>query len=317
MAIVPAHLQRSVGGGFDNESVAISALVATFYCWCRALRTERSWPNAGAAGHALAYAYMAAAWGGYVFVINLVAAHAAALVLLGRPLAKVARAYSLFYAMGTALATRVPVVGYTPLTRSSNCRRLLVFVAIGSKAVEAAVPTAGAPAVARSPRSPGGAAAAALAAVALGSGAWGPVSARVRALFMEHTRTGNPLVDSVAEHAAASPDAYWRYLREVCYVAPVGAARLVTRRGGPSDAGLFLLLHGAAAYYFSSRMTRLVVLLGAPAAALAGVAVGGFAEWAAAPLLPESAEESAELPQTAAASGASAAGRRRVGWRSW
>ena len=30
MAIVPAHLQRSVGGGFDNESVAISALVATF-----------------------------------------------------------------------------------------------------------------------------------------------------------------------------------------------------------------------------------------------------------------------------------------------
>ena len=94
------------------------------------------------------------------------------------------------------------------------------------------------------------------------------MSARVRALFMEHTRTGNPLVDSVAEHAAASPDAYWRYLREVCYVAPVGAARLLTRRGGPSDAGLFLLLHGAAAYYFSSRMTRLVVLLGALAVAL-------------------------------------------------
>ena len=28
MAIVPAHLQRSVGGGFDNESVAIPAMCA-------------------------------------------------------------------------------------------------------------------------------------------------------------------------------------------------------------------------------------------------------------------------------------------------
>ena len=178
MAIVPAHLQRSVGGGFDNESVAISALVATFYCWCRALRTERSWPYAGAA--ALAYAYMAAAWGGYVFVINLVAAHAAALVLLGRLLAKVARAYALFYAMGTALATRVPVVGYTPLTSLEQLPPLLVFVAIGAAALAAAVVP---PARRPSPLAAlaAGAAAAALAAVALGSGAWGPVSARVRA----------------------------------------------------------------------------------------------------------------------------------------
>ena len=55
-------------------------------------------------------------------------------------------------------------------------------------------------------------------------------------------------------------------------------------------------------------MTRLVVLLGAPAAALAGVAIGGFAEWAAAPLLPESAEESAE----AATDGGGE--RRKRGW---
>ena len=33
MAILPAHLARSVGGGFDNESVAITALCATFFWW--------------------------------------------------------------------------------------------------------------------------------------------------------------------------------------------------------------------------------------------------------------------------------------------
>ena len=35
-----------------------------------------------------------------------------------------------------------------------------------------------------------------------------PLSSRVRGLFVKH-RTGNPLVDSVAEHQATSPRAYW------------------------------------------------------------------------------------------------------------
>ena len=41
------------------------------------------------------------------------------------------------------------------------------------------------------------------------SGYFGPLSSRVRGLFVKHTKTGNPLVDSVAEHQAASPQAYW------------------------------------------------------------------------------------------------------------
>ena len=39
MAVIPAHLMRSVGGGFDNESVAMSAMTMTFYFWVRSLRT--------------------------------------------------------------------------------------------------------------------------------------------------------------------------------------------------------------------------------------------------------------------------------------
>ena len=35
MAILPAHLMRSVAGGFDNESIAICALVSTFYFWTK------------------------------------------------------------------------------------------------------------------------------------------------------------------------------------------------------------------------------------------------------------------------------------------
>jgi dolichyl-diphosphooligosaccharide--protein glycosyltransferase len=43
MAIIPAHLMRSVGGGYDNESIAMSAMLATFYFWCRSLRSDQSW----------------------------------------------------------------------------------------------------------------------------------------------------------------------------------------------------------------------------------------------------------------------------------
>lgn len=40
--------------------------------------------------------------------------------------------------------------------------------------------------------------------ILLPTGYFGPVSARVRGLFLKHTRTGNPLVDSVAEHQPSS-----------------------------------------------------------------------------------------------------------------
>ena len=98
MAILPAHLQRSVGGGFDNESVAIPAMAGTFYFWCRAHRepdqtqpicqddsSRRRSGLPAATAAALSYAYMAAAWGGFVFVANVVALHAGVLLLLVRP----------------------------------------------------------------------------------------------------------------------------------------------------------------------------------------------------------------------------------------
>ena len=97
MAVVPAHIMRSVGGGYDNESVAVTAMCMTFYWWTRSLRGDGSWPIGIIAG--LSYIYMAAAWGGYIFVINMVAVHA--LGLIDWPLLQqAAYAYTLFYIVG-------------------------------------------------------------------------------------------------------------------------------------------------------------------------------------------------------------------------
>merc|ERR1719478_1376198 len=42
MSIIPAHIMRSVAGGFDNEAIAVSAFCLVFYLWARSVRTPSS-----------------------------------------------------------------------------------------------------------------------------------------------------------------------------------------------------------------------------------------------------------------------------------
>lgn len=134
MSIIPAHIMRSVGGGYDNESVAMTTMMMTFFLWCRALRGSQKSPDAPTASSkffgflcGLAYIYMAAAWGGYVFVLNMIGCHAAVLVIMGRFTPSLHFAYTLFYIIGTAGATRVPVIGMTPLRSLEQLPCLAIF----------------------------------------------------------------------------------------------------------------------------------------------------------------------------------------------
>ncbi len=110
-----------------------------------------------------------------------------------------------------------------------------------------------------------------VAAVLYPTGYFGPISSRIRSLFVKHTRTGNPLVDSVAEHQPASAQAYKQYLSKVYDIAPWG---FVFSFLNLSDANTFVILYAIVAYYFSSKMARLVILLGPVSSALGGVFIG-------------------------------------------
>lgn len=109
------------------------------------------------------------------------------------------------------------------------------------------------------------------------TGYFGPISSRVRGLFVKHTKTGNPLVDSVAEHQAASKGAYFQYLHDVCYLAPVGLA--LTCLAFWNDSSSFLLVYALAAYYFSHRMVRLILLTAPIASVLGGICLGRIFAW--------------------------------------
>ena len=285
MSIIPAHIMRSVGGGYDNESVAVTAMVLTFFCWCRALRDD---PKVKDGKHTVdsvvwgtaagfAYIFMVATWGGFIFVLNLIAAHAVILFFLGRYSSKLHRAYSLFYLIGTIGAIQVPVVGWGPLRSLEQLAGLAVFLAfqileyVEIQRRKRKLSMAQVLVLRIKVTLPCFLAVVAAAYVLLPTGYFGPLTARIRGLFVKHTRTGNPLVDSVAEHQPASAAAYGHYLNIMYDIAPWGLLVAVTNF---TDANLFMVSYGVIAYYFSSKMSRLIILLGPVSSALAGAALG-------------------------------------------
>ncbi|KAJ2288012.1 oligosaccharyl transferase stt3 subunit, partial [Coemansia sp. RSA 2706] len=124
MGVAPGYISRSVAGSYDNEGIAIFLLVFTFYLWLRAVRRGSALDAALAAGF---YFYMVSAWGGYVFIINLVPLHVLALVLMGRFSNRIYVAYSTFYALGTLASMQIPFVGFQPTFTSEHMAALGVF----------------------------------------------------------------------------------------------------------------------------------------------------------------------------------------------
>ena len=139
----------------------------------------------------------------------------------------------MFYVIGTLGAIQFPVVGYTPLKSLEQLAPLFLFLWMQLVHICQTYK-------AKNPEVSEKKlwdfyilvhiSAAVLGAVVLfgimPEGYLGPLSSRVRGLFVQHTRTGNPLVDSVAEHQATRDEMYYQYFHVVCYLGPVGFASL-------------------------------------------------------------------------------------------
>ncbi|CAK8995557.1 unnamed protein product [Durusdinium trenchii] len=280
MAIIPAHIMRSVGGKFDNEAVAMTAIVMTFWLWLLSVRTPKHWPIGVLTG--LSYINMVAAWGGYIFVLNMIGVHALMLVAMGRFTSGVHRAYSLFFIVGTLGAIQIPVVGMQPLRSLEQMGPLLVFIGFQVLAfcdfqrhrrekmkdpmgtwefVRFRIMMCCLMLVAL----------AIVAALLYPTGYFGPLSSRIRGLFVKHTKTGNPLVDSVAEHQPANPRIYASHLGlPLDYVLLGGLVSIFQRNNG----FYFMCLYGYIASHFSGKMSRLVLICGPIVSVACGIWCG-------------------------------------------
>eukprot|EP00959_Pyramimonas_sp_CCMP1952_P215002 4499028-Pyramimonas_sp.AAC.1 len=67
------------------------------------------------------------AWGGYVFVINLLPVYVLALVVAGRWSERLYVAYSIFYTLGTILAMNICTVGTQHVQSGEHMAAMAVF----------------------------------------------------------------------------------------------------------------------------------------------------------------------------------------------
>uniref|UniRef100_A0AAY4BYH2 Dolichyl-diphosphooligosaccharide--protein glycosyltransferase subunit STT3B n=1 Tax=Denticeps clupeoides TaxID=299321 RepID=A0AAY4BYH2_9TELE len=124
IAIVPGYISRSVAGSFDNEGIAIFALQFTYFLWVKSIKTGSMFWTVGCC---LSYFYMVSAWGGYVFIINLIPLHVFVLLLMQRFSRRVYIAYSTFYIVGLVLSMQIPFVGFQPIRTSEHMAAAGVF----------------------------------------------------------------------------------------------------------------------------------------------------------------------------------------------
>lgn len=121
IGIAPGYISRSVAGSYDNEAIAIFLLMFTFYLWIKALKLGSAYWGALCA---LFYFYMVAAWGGYVFITNMIPLHAFVLIVMGRYSPRLYVSYVSWYALGTLGSMQIPFVGFLPIRSSEHMAAL-------------------------------------------------------------------------------------------------------------------------------------------------------------------------------------------------
>ncbi|EQC37096.1 dolichyl-diphosphooligosaccharide-protein glycosyltransferase [Saprolegnia diclina VS20] len=269
--VVPSYISRSVGGSYDNEGVAIFALIFVFYLWIKAVNTgSMFW----AAACSLAYFYMVAAWGGYVFIINMIPIYVLVMIFAGRYTPRLYIAYSTFYALGSLMAMQVPFVGFNVLKQAECAGSHGVFLLlqvycfvnwlrgfISAGAFRRLVVVGAATLVA-------GVAVALVLLQLMGKVQW--TGRSLTLLDPTYASKYIPIIASVSEHQPTTWTSYFFDLHILVPFAPVG---LYFMYKNLTDGGIFVILYGTVAWYFAGVMVRLMLTLAPIACILAAVGI--------------------------------------------
>eukprot|EP00834_Sanchytrium_tribonematis_P000843 NODE_17_length_48642_cov_1.199349.p7 type:complete len:507 gc:universal NODE_17_length_48642_cov_1.199349:20585-22105(+) len=124
IGIAPGYISRSVAGSYDNEAIAIFLLMWTFYLWIKSIKTGSPFL---AMCTSLSYFYMVSAWGGYVFITNMIPLHVFILLIMGRFSTKLYKVFCTYYVIGLIASMQIPFVGFIPVISNEHMAPLGVF----------------------------------------------------------------------------------------------------------------------------------------------------------------------------------------------
>ncbi|CAL0322162.1 unnamed protein product [Lupinus luteus] len=275
LAMVPSYISRSVAGSYDNEAVAIFALIITFYLYLKTLNTGSLFY---ATLNSIAYFYMVCSWGGYTFIINLIPMHALLCIVTGRYSSRLYIAYAPLVVLGTLLATLVPVVGFNAVMTSEHFASFLVFFIIHVVALVYYIKGILSPKMFKVAValvvSVGLAVCCALIAVLIALVASSPTkgwSGRSLSL-LDPTYASKyiPIIASVSEHQPPTWPSYFMDINVLAFLVPSGIIACFLPL---SDASSFVVLYIVTSVYFSGVMVRLMLVLAPAACILSGIAL--------------------------------------------
>ena len=271
IGLVPSYMSRSVAGSYDNEGVAIFALVFSFYVFLKACNTGSIlW----SVGSALAYFYMVASWGGYSFIINIIPIYVLFTLITHKEEEeknwhKIYIAYTIFYVLGTVMAMQIPFVKFLAITSSEHMASHGVFAFIqihmalsflkkyiSKETVDMLVKYF-------------------LVGLAIAFGAFfilmlllGETSWSGRSMTLldpTYAKKYIPIVASVSEHQATTWGSYFFDIHFLIFLTPVGLYYIYkTKTHNITFVGIYVTL----SVYFASVMIRLLLVF-APSAAIA------------------------------------------------
>ena len=270
-AIVPSYISRSVGGSYDNEGVAIFALIFCFYLWVKSVNTgSMMW----SCFCALSYYYMVAAWGGYVFIINVIPIYVVIMIIGGRYSSRLYVAYSVFYTMGSLMAMTVPFVGFNVI-KQAECAAshgvfillqvyaaiIFLFSVIDAKTMQKILQFLAFIVVA-------GVACGLISLQLLGKVQWSGRSLTL--LDPTYASKFIPIIASVSEH---QPTTWSSFLFDLHILVPLAPVGLFFLYSNVTDGGVFVILYGTLAWYFAGVMVRLMLTLAPIACILSAIGI--------------------------------------------
>ncbi|CAI0543465.1 unnamed protein product [Linum tenue] len=275
LAMVPSYISRSVAGSYDNEAVAIFALVFTFYLYIKTLNTGSLFY---ATLNALAYFYMVCSWGGYTFIINLIPMHVLLCIVTGRYSSRLYIAYAPLVVLGTLLASLVPVVGFNAVLTSEHFASFLVFIIIHVVALAYYIKGILSPKMFKVAVtlvvSAGLAVCCAVIAILIAVVASSPTKGwsgrSLTLLDPTYASKYIPIIASVSEHQPPTWPSYFMDINVLAFLVPAG---IIACFMPLTDSSSFVILYIVTSVYFSGVMVRLMLVLAPAACILSGIAL--------------------------------------------
>lgn len=277
IAIVPGYISRSVAGSYDNEGIAIFALQFTYYLWIKSVKSGSVF---WAVAAALSYFYMVSAWGGYVFIINLIPLHVFVLLLMGRFSNRLFTSYTTFYILGLILSMQIPFVGFQPIRTSEHMAALGVFALLFAVATLKYLQSMMSKSEFKSLVIYGGLIAAGLVFASVVSltyaGYIAPWSGRFYSLWdTGYAKIHIPIIASVSEHQPTTWFSFFFDLHVLVATFPAGLWYCIKNI---NDERVFVVLYALSAVYFAGVMVRLMLTLTPVVCILSGIAFSGLLE---------------------------------------